>query len=100
LNHDLEQLKINEQAICPEDVAMARLSKKYGLKKADRYLGFLVRNQGLSKEEMAASYKESLHTINRNMKAITDAEVCWALSENEKTFPNLTVDYSNQIPPK
>lgn len=97
LTEDFERLNVKEQLICDEVAALQLLSDKYDAKKADRLLGFMVRIQGLTKDQVKGTYGKTLRTVNRNLKEIADAGVSMALIENKRTLPKLVVKFGTEM---
>jgi hypothetical protein len=96
LTQDLERLKVKEQTISGQDIALNKLTKMWGASTADSLLGFMLRNQGLDMEEARKNYKLGRKAIERKFKKVRDAGVSLVLEDNQIEIPPLTVEYGHQ----
>ena len=92
LVHDLQALKLQDQIIGDRDSASKILVDKYGPTEGDRLMGFLIRKQTMSKDQMMEKYGCSRSSINKTEKKITDAGISMALIDNKIPLPPLGID--------
>jgi len=94
LEEDLEKLRLNHQQIFNREIASEKLVSVYGPKIGDRLLGYLVRSQTHTKQEMMEKFGQSRTTIYRNERLITDAGVALVLNDNVEPLSSLKVEFS------
>jgi hypothetical protein len=95
LQTDLQRLHLDQQTICPLEVAQEKLIKFYGPTVGDRLAGYLKTRQSVSLDHMIAmGYNKRM--IYRSNKQIADAGVALTSTDRNVELPPLKIEYGHQ----
>jgi hypothetical protein len=92
LRSDLERLKLQDRTIADADTALAVLCKKYGSHAGMMYFGLIKARKTTSKPALSAQTDLPPRSLDRRLKAITDAGIASTLTDAPHPLPPLVID--------